>query len=455
MMKSCCFINPPIEDFYYTPIRRQPLGLLYLISALKKAGCEIDLINGHSKKKKIIPLPEQLSYLNEYIRCNDDDTAFPFKDYYHFGLSFQEIKRQIKAATAECFFISSLFTTYYEEVEQIIDIIQAEKPHAKIVVGGYHAALYPEYYLRELNVSYVIAGEGDTAIIQLLDYLNGKTSLHSVQNLIYLKDGLIHRNNLYYEQDLNQFPFPARTYLKNRDFNMYGKKAVSLIASRGCPNKCQFCSSREMWGNSYRKRTANSIINEIDYCVRKYEVEWFNFEDDNLFVSRAQALKLLSALYDYKRKQHPAIQFTAMNGISIEKLDEEIIYLMSQAGFQEINLSLVTKSTSLQKYISRPFHTEKFAEIVTLAKKYQLKVRAYFILGLPEQSKQEIESTIAFLRSFHISMFPSIYYNVKAPKNQWKAQRSSAFFNETEHLSRQDLIYYFNYAHRFNKREKT
>ena len=117
---------------------------------------------------------------------------------------------------------------------------------------------------------------------------------------------------------------------------------------------------------------------------------------------------------------------------------------MKRAGFQEINLSLVTGSPGLQKKIRRPFNTEKFNYIIKKAKKLDLNTRAYFILGLPEQTKDEINNTIEILDSYKVKVFPSIYYNVNSPEKEWKVQRSSAFFNETEYMTRDDLIYYFN-----------
>ena len=71
-------------------------------------------------------------------------------------------------------------------------------------------------------------------------------------------------------------------------------------------------------------------------------------------------------------------------------------------------------------------------------------VRSYFILELPGQTKEEIEDTINFLKGLDVKIFPSVYYDVNTPEDQWKMQRSSAFFNETEHLCRDDLFNLYN-----------
>lgn len=439
-----CFINPPIQDFYSTSIRRQPLGILYIISSIKSAGHNVSFINCHSPKKHKIPIPDEFSYLDKYISNTNPALSFPFKNYYHFGLSFQEIEKQIKSTDANIYFISSLFTTYFQETDEIIDIIKRINPCSKIVVGGYHAALYPEYYLQNHDVDFVIDGEGEQSSVQLLDSLINNKDLLKVPNLAYLeKDEIIktEKNNI---KDINTIPFPSRGFLKERDFKMYKTRAVSMITSRGCPNRCDFCTGKIIWGESYRVINIESILSEIDECIKQFDVKSINFEDDNIFALKSRAAELLKELYNYQRIHHIGLDFTAMNGISIEQLDEEILNLMKQAGFRELNISLVSYSERLQKLYKRPFNSQKFADISNIAKGLGMNVRSYFILGLPGQTKEEIEDTISFLKSLDLKIFPSVYYNVNTPEGQWKMQRSSAFFNETEHLCRDDLFDLYN-----------
>ena len=217
-----------------------------------------------------------------------------------------------------------------------------------------------------------------------------------------------------------------------------------MITSRGCPNKCDFCTGKIIWGKSYRVRSIESVLSEIDECIKKFEVKIINFEDDNIFAQKSMAAALLKELHNFQRIHDVGLDFTAMNGISIEQLDEEILNLMKQAGFRELNISLVSYSEKLQRLYKRPFNSEKFAAIANIAKALGMNVRSYFILGLPNQTKEEIDDTINFLKSLDVKIFPSVYYNVNTPESQWKMQRSSAFFNETEHLCRDDLFNLYN-----------
>ena len=434
-------IQPPIEDFYYTPVRRQPLGLLYLAGIAKSKNWETLLINAHSPKKSVLALPDSFSYLTPYI----ENHTFPFKNYYHWGASWQEIEKQIRENKGELFAISSLFTPYYQESETVIRLIQKYHPEALIAAGGSHATLFPDYYLDTLKVNFVIAGEGEKAFSCLLDFIQTgkKEFLFYAPNLFFKeKRGY---GELFPEENLDLLPFPQRDLLKERDLFFYRKKGVSLIAGRGCPNQCSFCSSRKVFGNQYRVRSIDNIMKEIDECVVKYQAHFFNFEDDNLFHNHSFAIDFLKILIKYQKEKNMTFDFTAMNGISAETLDEEILTLMKKAGFQELNLALVTASLKTQNQLKRPFDSSHFQIIVQQAQKIGFNLRTYFILGLPNQTKEEIQLTDSFLKKLNLKAIPSVYYDIfENNPEKWKIQRSSGFANETKYLSRKDLIVFFN-----------
>jgi radical SAM superfamily enzyme YgiQ (UPF0313 family) len=449
-MNICC-INPPIQDFYSTSLRRQPLGLLYVIAALEQAGHSVTLINGHTPKKHIMPTPDEFAYLVRFMKSDDANTRFPFKNYCHYGASFEEIKRGIKACDAEIFFISCLFTTYFQETAEIISLIRKIKKNAIIVSGGYHAAQYPEFYLGICGANYVITGEGENASVSLMEHLAEKIDISDVPDLCYRDGNSIRRTEKKNYADINTIPFPARNHLRDRDFRFYRKKGVSIISSRGCPNRCDFCTSRELWGNKYRARSIGSLIDEIDTCVTRHKTTLFNFEDDNLMASHHHAKELLDGLLAYQKRKEVSLDLTAMNGLSLEHINEDIITPMRRSGFTELNISLVSRSDTILKTHGRPFDSNRVKHISNMAHSIGMRVRAYFILGLPDQTKDEIEDTIHFMRDINVMMFPSIFYDVKRPRDEWKMQRSSAFFNETKYLSRKDLLYYFNLTLSLNK----
>lgn len=436
-------VNPPIEDFFSTGVRRQPLGLLYIASSLRNAGFTPELLNCHSPKKQILDIPEEFNYLREYLNHPDPELRFPFINYTHYGMSWQEIESRIKKSSSDMYFVSSLFTTYYLEAERIINLIRKHSPDSAIAVGGYHPSLHTEYFIKETAVDYVIRGEGETAAVKLAGVLADGGVPEDIPGIVS-KRNLKSEHRMSDAPDTGSIPFPARDLLLQRDFRAYKKNFVSVITSRGCPNRCEFCTGKIIWGTRYRSRETGDVIEELAECINRYGAEIINFEDDNLFPTKKRAFELLHAIIDLKEKTGAVTEFTAMNGISLESMDEETVAMMKRAGFNNLDISLVSGSGDVQKANRRPFDSEKFRTIAISARESGMHVRGYFILGMPGQDKKEIEDTISFMKGLGISVFPSVFYNVYSPKEEWKMQRSSAFYNETSAISRRDLIRFFN-----------
>lgn len=439
---NICLINPPIEDFYTTGIRRQPLGLLYIASALESSGHTVSLINCHTKKRSVMDLPAAFSYLEEFM-LQSSPFNFPFLNYTHYGMSWQEIEKRIRDTRADMFLVSSMFTTYYQETLRIFSIIKKYHPGAVIAAGGHHASLHPLNLLRG-GADYVITGEGEVPSVMLADIICHGGSPESVPNLRWLEQDHVKSSGTQITPDINMLDMPDRDLMSPASMKGHGKNLVTMIASRGCPNRCSFCTSRIVWGDSYRKRDIKDIIREINICVHDYSAAIINFEDDNLFPSRERAVSLLRALIEEREKNPEYPELTALNGISIEKLDPKILLMMKQAGFKDLDISLVSHSDDVQKKEARPFNSAKFEQIAAYALSAGFYVRGYFILGLPGQSVAEADETISFMKKSGISIFPSVYYNVFAPEDEWKMQRSSAFFNERDDFSRQDIVKCFN-----------
>src|SRR4030042_4972561 len=112
-------IQPPIQDFYQTSIRTQPIGLAYLAASLQTQGHEVEILDCQTGKKKPIPVPAELSYLKEFYPFNDRSPFKLYSGYYHFGMDWEEIRQRIEDSKAEIFGISSSFTPYHEEALKI------------------------------------------------------------------------------------------------------------------------------------------------------------------------------------------------------------------------------------------------------------------------------------------------------------------------------------------------
>ena len=159
-------IQPPVQDFYDTDVRLQPIGLCYLKAAVNKHLPDIDVIvrDYHGgASRKTVPIPKELRYLSDYYGAADKSPFSTFHRYYHFGKPFEEIEEDITLIRPDIVGISSLFTPYYREALEVAT--RAKKvSRAIVVMGGSHASAVPESLLASAGVDYVIRGEGEKAI---------------------------------------------------------------------------------------------------------------------------------------------------------------------------------------------------------------------------------------------------------------------------------------------------
>lgn len=445
-IKKILLINPPIQDFYQTEIRQQPLGLKYLQAVLQQQGYTVFLFDClDSEKKQTIALPGQFHYLKKYYPTNDLSPFKLFTHYRHFGLSFKEIAEKVSSFQPDLIGISASFTPYFDMALEIAKICKSCFPDVSIVAGGHHATAEPDAVLRHEFFDYVIMGEGEERFLRLIQILS-QSQLDQLKNL----DGIAYRSATEivvnplekFIEDIDQLPI----------LNI--EKGIGmLITSRGCPKNCSFCSIGNVMGKKVRFRSLHSVILEMKIGI-EHGVRHFDFEDDNLTIRKNHVKALLEQIIHHFGDYN--LTLSAMNGLLADTFDEELIRLMKRAGFEWLNIPLVSGSMEIQEHLNRHQSRQKFSTTIAWAKKYDLKVIAYLILGLPEDTIDQMLDDILLLAESPVLISPSIFY--PPPGSEIFAQciqqkliagtdfsryRSSAFSVETKNFSRQDLMTLF------------
>ena len=449
-------IQPPIQDFYQTSIRTQPIGLAYLAASLVTHGHEVEILDGQTEKKKSIPIPSELSYLRNFYPFNDHSPFKLYTGYYHFGMGWEEIGQKIKDSNADVFGISSSFTPYHGEALEIARIIKEWDRRKIVVLGGAHVSCDPEGVLQSPAVDYALMGEGEKRFPLLLEQIEeqGRGSIKDIDGIGYQKDGEIQINPLQsFIQDLDSLPPPARELLDPDRYRMRKKRSTMIITSRGCPHGCAYCSTHLVMGTSFRTRTPEAILKEMVECRKGYGIQTFDIEDDNFTFDQERAKKLMSLVI--KNFGEDRLELSAMNGVSFASLDGELLKLMKRAGFHTINLSYVSTDLSTKEKMRRPKGTTEFDKILEETEQFGLNVIAYAILGMPGQTIEEMVNTLIYLMGKKVLIGPSVYYptpgtplferckkeDILPPYlSQW---RSSAFPIETKEFNRLDLLTLF------------
>ncbi len=402
-------IQPPVQDFYDTDIRLQPIGLAHLKGAIRKHLPEVKVVirdYHHGWGRKTISIPKELLYLRDYYAHHDKSPFSTFHHYYHFGAGFDEIVKDAQSLKPDLIGISSLFSPYYREALRIAHDLKAALG-VPVLMGGSHVSALPERVLADAAVDFVIVGEGEKPIVEFLREFSGSKNWSQVSNLGWKKDGQLIFNKRQDNFPIEELPEPDLSDLNLQNY-LYDKKPLSfVVTSRSCPHRCTFCSVHQTFGFRYRRQSVAKVLAGIK---NRYEqgVRVFDFEDDNLTYYKDEMKDLCRGLIQLFPKQD--VQFVAMNGISYLSLDSELMGLMRQAGFTHLNLALVSSDITVRETTKRPHTIPKYLEVVHEAQKLGFQIVSYQILGLPNETLDSMIQTLVFNARVPVLMGASMFY---------------------------------------------
>ena len=445
-------LQPPIQDFYETKIRLQPLGLAYLKAAIRRFLPETEVrIRDfhHGWKKRSVPLPQTLSYLHDYYLWPDKSPFALFHQYYHFGAGFDRIAEESEIEKPDLAGISVMFSPYYHEALQTAHAIKS-RLKIPIVAGGAHVSASPESVLNDPAIDYVIRGEGERPIVDLIKTLMNGGDLCSVTNLGFKKEGQLVWNRMERNYDPDKLPWPDLSDLPPGSYRYRDQPLSCVLTSRGCPFRCAFCSVHQVFGREYRRRDNEDILGEIKFRYDQgYRV--FDFEDDNLGYDLRHFKILCRELTGLFPDRD--VTFLTMNGICYQNLDEESLTLMKKAGFSGLNISLVSADEQVVREAGRPHAIGKYRSVVDSAFRQGYAITAYQILGLPNESLESMVNTLLInsrlpvligVSPFYLS--PGVdfsdYYN-GYPENDLTASRLTALGMPTGNFDREDIYTLF------------
>ena len=445
-------LQPPIQDFYDTAIRLQPVGLGYLKAAVQKFLPEVRVIIKDYHQgwgRRTIPLPPELAYLQAYYAAPDKSPFSAFYQYYHFGAPFVDIAQGVAAEQPDLVGISALFSPYYREALRCAQALK-QQINVPIIVGGSHVSADPAGMLQPEWIDYVVRGEGERPLVEFLQAWLLQSGYAHVPNLGFKHDGKMILNPLAPNYPLDDLPPPDFADFPLTRYQFEQRPLCVLLTSRGCPYHCSFCAVQLTFGPTYRKRSAALIFQEIlQRYAEGYRV--FDFEDDNLTFDAEEMTRLCEKIMAH----FPAgeLQLLAMNGLSYLDLDRDLLALMKRAGFSHLNLSLVSADPETRQRLNRPHALDHYLDIVHAGAQLQFQMVAYQILGLPQESLDAMIYTLVLNAGLPVLIGASIFYltpNSPIAKDfpprtdtDLLTSRSTAMAIETPQCTRDDLFTLF------------
>ena len=343
-----------------------------------------------------------------------------------------------------------------------IDIQFASKlkhhlPGLKVAFCGPHAPMSDREFLEiHRDVEFVLCGEYEMILLDLVNMLEGRMELSKVKGLIYRnsKGEVICNDRGHSLVDLDTLPWPAR-HLFN--MSLYCDRpggiphpSLTLLSSRGCPFRCAFCVWPQVMygGNRYRVRNPVDVVDEIEYCVKRWHFKSFYFDDDTFNVGRERILHLSAEI----RSRRIGLPWAVMARADLA--DAEILRAMKSAGLVAIKYGVESGVQALIDASGKNLKIEQVEEAVRTTKELGIQVHLTFTLGLPGENRSTIEKTIRkaieldpYSVQFSIATpFPGTsYYSELKSKgwivaNSWEDYSgSTGAVHRTENLTEEDL----------------
>lgn len=356
-------------------------------------------------------------------------------NFIFYGLSDDEILRRLMVKNPDIVGISILFSNLASEALRIARMIKNSIPTAQIVLGGHHPSAMPKKILENYEfVDFILTGEADETLVELCRVMSTDAKRYSGIRGLYWRDEnsqIINNDSelpLEYRgvefqymskrfspnpNKLHDLPLPAWDLFPMESYwasnvrlgasDTFKERYGVMVSTRGCPHVCDFCTSPLMGGfRNYRKRDNEDVIREVLHLKSLYGIDEIQFLDDNFFVSRHRVKELLKMISE----RCQGMLFSVPAGTEVNTLDEEIISLLSSAGFYRITLAIESGNKDIQEArIDKHVNLEKVPNTIYLLRKYGIEVRAFFMIGFPGESRQSIEHTAEYALSLDLDDF--------------------------------------------------
>lgn len=360
---------------YHHHTHLQPLGIMYIASALIEAGHEVLLLDMKVE-----------------------------------GLGVEEAVRRVVGIEPDILGITAMT---YESVcmDELANRVRTEMPEVPIVVGGAHAANEPEKTLsNNPAIDYVCIGEGEITMPELVRTLQEGRGVSDVKGLAYRVDGEPVRSEPRpFIRDLDRIPFPAWDlipvkkyfFMERGGIIFHHREFMTVISSRGCPYRCAYCHRN--LGKKWRARSAGSVLEEIETLVRGYDIREIEFMDDMFNLSR-QRVQELCRLIEEKNLD---IKMTFPNGLRADLMDDETLLALKRAGMYRTMYAVESASPRIQKSIEKNVKLDKARQIIERTVDLGIMTHGAFMLGFPTETEEEMWMTINFAASskFHTAAF--------------------------------------------------
>jgi radical SAM superfamily enzyme YgiQ (UPF0313 family) len=351
-----------------------PAGAAYIAGAARNAGHVVEVFDSY--------LAEDLSgELLKKLAMFEPDVV---------GISITAVTSDIPDSESE------FRTKYVDQRPKIKRIVETIRQHSStcIVLGGSGFNYYAENWLNYLNLDYGIRGEGEYAFPLFLERFEQSGDVTSVPGAFFRKDGEFHKVSRERIKDLDETAYPAYDLF---DVDAYSQRDIpfALFTKRGCPFGCTFCPHSSLEGTSYRLKSPERVINEIEHIIKTTNFSTINFADNSFNCPKPHAEKICNAIID--NDLDIRWRSGAIKPLSVTK---DLCRLMKASGCDYVGLSIETASEKMLKNMHRGYRVDDIKEALHNLSYSGIPFGLSILLGAPGETPETISETFDVIDQF-------------------------------------------------------
>jgi len=393
-LKKVLLIQPPA---FSDNLRRNmnpnaPLGIAYIGAVLEKAGYDVRILDAFIE-----------GWYNEE-RINEEKIRV--------GLPFDQIKKVIADFNPDVVGVTSMFTSQRKNAHQVAQVAKEVDPEIVVIFGGAHVTAATDSVLEDPNVDVAVLGEGDNVIVRLVKCIETNGDLRELDGVGYhgANGAQVVIEKTSQLDNLDEIPFPARHLLPMEKYFAAGirhggygkgKRAASMITSRGCQYRCNFCTAFKVFTRKPRMRSIENVIAEIEEMKSRYNIDEIFFEDDQIIAKQRRAGDLFDAIARFK------LHWDTPNGVSPWLLTDEIIGKMKASGCYRINIAIESGNQwVLDNIIDKPVKLKDVPRVVESIRRNGMEVGTYLVVGnigySAVETLEQVKDSFRFARKLKV-----------------------------------------------------
>lgn len=284
-------------------------------------------------------------------------------------------------------------------VYELAKAIKEVDRNTRVIIGNTHASFFAVEILKQQIADVIVHNEGEYTMLDLVKAIGDGTDLRKVEGISFVEDGnAVHTPARPFIENLDELPFPAWHLFPLHRYRMppfisSKQPSMPIVATRGCPYRCTFCSSWFM-GHKYRKRSPTNIVDEIEYLADKYKVKEIDFTDSIFPLDREHGMNVCDEII--ARGLDRWIVWTSETRVDL--VDKELLQRMKDAGCRRILYGFESGVEETLRSMKKGTTLQDAKNAMKITRESGIETMGLFMIGFPWETKAKIRGTIKFAK---------------------------------------------------------